>query len=341
MNDLAQRLQGFLIARMPQADDLEVSGLARISGGSSQETYRFDASWRENGSGQTKALILRRAPEAGLVNAKHDLEFSVYRALEKTGIPVPKAHFLETDPRWLDRPFFIMDRAPGDPGHFFGADDPYQGRSDAVGAAFWTNLGKLASLDNELPGLDVLRGAQSVGNPGAHWSRELDRWEAILDEGEAIVEPIVRGAIRWLRRNPPPPPSKTAIVHGDYRSGNFLFVPDGSISAILDWEMCHLGDPLEDVAWAIDPMWSMERFFPLETGLALWEQASGLTINRDALEWWSLFAAVKACALWTAAEKSFEDGENTEMIVALTAMRAPGFHRKVILDHMQRKGAMA
>jgi len=161
-----------------------------------------------------------------------------------------------------------------------------------------------------------------------------------VDQGEDLIEPAVRGAIRWLRRNPPPDPAKPAIVHGDYRSGNFLFLPDGTISAILDWEMCHIGDPLEDIAWAINAMWSMERHMPLDAALPIWEAASGQRVDRDALDWWRLFVAVKACAIWTTAEASFQDGTSREMIIALTALRASHFHRKEILERMAARGAM-
>jgi hypothetical protein len=84
----------------------------------------------------------------------------------------------------------------------------------------------------------------------------------------------------------------------------------------------------------------MDRYFPRDTGLAVWEQASGLTVDREALDWWRLFTAVKTSALWTTSEKAFEDGENREIILALTVLRAGHFHRKVILDFMEQRGAM-
>ena len=74
--------------------------------------------------------------------------------------------------------------------------------------------------------------------------------------------------------------------------------------------------------------------------MALWEQASGLSIDRAALDWWRLFVTVKACAIWTSAEASFQDGTNREMILALTAMRANSYHRREILDRMAALGAM-
>lgn len=332
-----QRVAEYLTHRMPHAAGVTVTGLARIHGGISQETFRFHAAWREGGEARESDLILRRAPETGVVDSEHGVEFAIYSALAESGVPVPAVHFLERDPAWLDRPFFIMDLVPGRPGQFYGVDDPFDGKSRKVGSNFWRHLGTLAAQDCTILGEAGLRGG---GARERFWQIELDHWEAVLDRDEAIVEPIVRGAIRWLRANPPPEPAHPSIVHGDYRTGNFLFVPDGSISAVLDWEMCHIGDPLEDVAWALDPMWSMDRYFPLDEGLAHWEDASGMTADREALDWWRLFTAVKTSALWTTSEKSFEEGENREIVLALTALRAGHFHRKVILDFMEHRGAM-
>ena len=337
VSEMEQRIAAYLAHRQPEAGGFVVGDLARIHGGSSQETYRFRATWQEGGVTRERQLILRRAPPKGLVNAAADVEFDVYSALGPTGVPVPGVHYMELDPAWLDRSFFIMDLVPGDPGHFFGGGDPYGEASATVGRNFWHHLGTLARQDHRALGLTFLRNGEAAGG---FWQAELAHWERKLDEGEAAVEPIVRGAIRWLRRNPPPEAAKPAIVHGDYRNGNFLFLPDGTISAVLDWEMVHVGDPLEDMAWALDPMWSFERYFPLEEGLAVWEAASGLRVDRAALDWWRVFVAVKSCAIWTTAEASFQDGINKEMIIALTALRASHFHRKVLLERMAERGAM-
>lgn len=337
MIELESRIADFIAARLPAATAVAVDELARIHGGSSQETFRFRARWRVDGVDEDRRLILRRAPESGLVDAERDVEFVVYAALAGRGVPVPQVHWIELDPRWLDRPFFIMDLVPGKPGHYYHGADPYDGQDAVVGRNFWRHLGVLAAQEHRALGLESLRNGLA---DGGYWQRELAHWEAALDAGEAVIEPIVRGALRWLRRNPPPEPAKPAIVHGDYRAGNFLFLPDGSISAVLDWEMCHVGDPLEDVAWAINPMWTMERHLPLDEGLAIWEAASGLVLDRKALDWWRMFAAVKACGIWTTAEASFENGTSREMIIALTGLRASHASRKEILDRMAALGAM-
>ena len=87
LSDLETSLARYLAHRMPSASDLRVTGLSRIHGGSSQETYRYEASWSQAGETQGGWFILRRAPEAGLVNAEHDLEYSVYSALAGSGVP--------------------------------------------------------------------------------------------------------------------------------------------------------------------------------------------------------------------------------------------------------------
>lgn len=334
---MESRIVAFLAQRMPQASDIAVDELRQIHGGSSQETFGLRARWRDNGAAVERDLILRRAPVAGTVVGDSDLEFRVYQALSGSGVPVPGVHFLELDPQWLDRPFFIMDLCPGKPGHPYAPGDPYDGHGDAIAREFWHLLGTLAAIDHRAVGLEQLRNGMATDG---FWSSELDHWERIIAAGGTLTQPAISGAIRWLRRNPPPAPGKPAIVHGDFRSGNFLFTADGRISAILDWEMCHVGDPLEDVAWAIDPFWPMTRHLPLDDGLAIWEAASGLAADRTALAWWRLFAAVKACAIWITAEASFASGQSKEMVVALSGLRAGQFHRKHLLALMAERGAM-
>lgn len=337
MSVMEDQIVAYLAHRMPAAKAITVDGLSRIAGGSSQETFKLRAVWDEGEGLSERWLILRRAPAAGLVVAERDVEFAAYKALADSGVPVPRVYFLELDPQWLGRPFFIMAMAPGKPGHFWTSSDPFEGQAKEVGTRFWRHLGELAAQDHIALGLsDFRNGALRDG----FWAAELGHWEKLLDENETMIEPAVRGAIRWLRSNPPLEPDRPAIVHGDYRVGNFLFTPDGKISAVLDWEMCHIGDPLEDIAWAIDPMWSIESQFPLEDGLAIWERASGAGVDRRSLDWWRLFGCVKACAIWTTAAASFTAGDSRDMALAMSGVRGQSFHRTHLLKLMAEKGAM-
>jgi len=136
---------------------------------------------------------------------------------------------------------------------------------------------------------------------------------------------VIRAAIRWCRRNPPPPPTRVGVVHGDYRTGNFLYDEEGAIRGILDWEMAHLGDPLEDLAWSLNPVWCWARdgrvggLAPRPDAIRIWEKASGLRADPAALHWWEVFSSVKGQAIWVSSAKEFSDGKNQDPILALAA----------------------
>ena len=105
--------------------------------------------------------------------------------------------------------------------------------------------------------------------------------------------------------------------------------------------MCHIGDPLEDIAWAIDAMWPMTRHLPLKDGVAIWTEASGMTVDLQALDWWRLFTAFKASVLWLTAAKSFAEGRSKEMVLVMSGVQGGHIHRNEILRMMEARGAMA
>ena len=113
-------------------------------------------------------------------------------------------------------------------------------------------------------------------------------------------------------------------MHGDYRTGNFLYDAQGGIHAILDWEMAHLGDPLEDLAWSINPVWRWGRdaraggLVPAERAVAIWERASGLRADPAALRWWEVFSSVKGQGIWVSSAREFTEGKNQDLILALS-----------------------
>ena len=146
----------------------------------------------------------------------------------------------------------------------------------------------------------------------------------MIAEDQQHPQPIVWAAIRRLRRHPPPPAQKLAVVHGDYRSGNFLHDGAGQIIAVLDWEMAHLGDPLEDLGWALDPLWTrpddnrVSAMIPPDQAFAAWERASGLKVDPAAFAWWRLFASVKAQGIWISSMREWCDSGFKEPILAFS-----------------------
>ncbi len=312
------------------ATPTKVEGLARIAGGASRETYRFDAVAGD----QRKALILRRDPPGSLIETDRRVEFLAIRSFAGKDVAAPTAVHLEEHGAELERPFFIMERAQGASGGIF-APEPYGAYASAIGEQFFSFLGRIAGAP--LEGLPILQAA-SPPRPQDCALRELDYWAGVIEADEQHPQPIVRAAIRRLRRALPPPPARIALVHGDFRSGNFLHDGAGQITAVLDWEMAHLGDPLEDLAWACDPLWSapadgrISGMLGLDEGLAIWRRASGLEVDPAAFAWWRLFAAVKGQAIWTSSAKEWRDGGFTEPILAFSGWYTARRHDEILAD---------
>jgi aminoglycoside phosphotransferase (APT) family kinase protein len=333
-DDISDRLAAYLSTRLGTV--VTVANLARIPGGASRETYRFRAHY----NGQERGLILRRDPPASLIETERSAEFRAYGAFHKLGLPVPEPIALELGTDALDRPFFVMEEIENCAVGSILAADPYGVHRDKIGEQFFTVLGRIAAADPAAIGLGDFEGAADVNDCARH---ELARWEKVIDEDEREPQPIARAAIRWLRNHPPPQAQKIAVVHGDYRTGNFLHDDGGDIRAILDWEMAHLGDPLEDLGWALDPLWSHGDpsrpggTVPRDEALAIWERASGLKADRKALLWWEIFASLKGLAIWISAANEYAEGRNSDPVNAFSGWYCLAFHNKVLAD---RLGAM-
>lgn len=336
---LERRVAAYIAGRMPGASDVTVSGLERISGGASRETYRFRLTYREGGEHRDRRLILRRDPPASLIDTERRVEFEAYRAFAGSAVPVPAMLWLEEADEALDHPFFIAEELTGfqaSPQMLFAGG--YEAVLPKVAQRKWTILGEIARADPQALGLDQVMPAPALDQA---WRRELDHWEAIFDSDEAEPQPIARAAIRWLKRNPPPPAQKLSVVHGDYRTGNFLYDEGGEIHGVLDWEMAHLGDPLEDLAWGFNPVWQFGRglaggLVPQAQAVAIWEQASGLTAEPAALHWWTLFNCVKGQGIWVGSARAFIDGGNREPIMVYPAWWLLNAQDRAILKVMGR-----
>ena len=338
--DLGAQLQAYLAARFSDPR-LAISGLARIPGGASRETYRFRIAYQRDGNSVERCLILRRDPPTSLIETERSTEFRAYGAFHKLGLPVPEPVALEENGGALDRPFFIMEEITGCSVASVLAPDPYGAHRRRTGEQFFANLGRIAAADPDAIGLGDF---DRPKDRGTCWSHEIERWEKVIDEDEREPQPIARAALRSLKRHRPPPAQKIAVVHGDYRTGNFLFDSNGDIRAILDWEMAHLGDPLEDLGWALDPLWSHgDPSRPAGTiarneAIAIWERASGLRVDPQALYWWEIFASLKGLAIWISAAREYAEGRNSDPVNAFSGWYCLAFHNSVLA---QKLGAAA
>ncbi|MEO0817202.1 MAG: phosphotransferase family protein [Pseudomonadota bacterium] len=336
--DLAEQFAAYYSARLADGAPTTVSAITRIPGGASRETYSIDI---EVG-GAARGLILRRDPAASLIDTDRAVEFAAIQSVHgHAGLPVPEALALETDAAPLGAPFFLMERIDGGEALNPFKIDAVEPHRQAIGEQFFRHLGAIAAAPVEDSPLAHV--AEVPAHANVCWQKELAHWMDEIRKDQAKPEPILEAAIRWLRANPPPPAQRLSIVHGDYRSGNFLHDGAGTLTAILDWEMAHIGDPYEDLAWATDPLWCggdkarAAGFLPWPEAIAIWQEASGCTFDPTAFEWWSIFASVKAMGIWVSSARTFADGENDDPILAWSGWFTHAAHELILASRLAPK----
>ena len=326
--ELRDGLSRFLSARW--RPDAAASDLTHIPGGASRETWRFKA----HAGDETRGMIVRIDPATSLIDTDRRTEYRAIEAAFKAGLPAPEALFLEEACEWLGRPFSITAEVAGCQA---AADAIPPQHRESIGRQKWSLLGRLATLDPLAMGLGDVMAATSRETCAM---QQLDYWRGVIVDDELHPNPIAHAALRWLARRPPPPAQKLSLVHGDYRTGNFLYSPDGEIKAILDWEMAHMGDPLEDLAWSLDPLWCWNgpelagTLLPHKEAVRFWEAASGLTVDPEAFRWWQVFAAVKGIGIWISSSEDFHSGASKAPILAMAGWLMTDRQQRILADYL-------
>jgi aminoglycoside phosphotransferase (APT) family kinase protein len=209
-----------------------------IAGGRSNLTYRLiDAAGAP--------CVLRRPPVGQVLASAHDMlrEYRLISALYPAGLPTAQPIAACDDLTVNDAPFYLMSEVDGvvlDTQASAEALSP-QARGHAADQLVDV-LCQLHDIDIDAVGLGDL--ARRDG----FLERQLKRWSMQWEKSKTRELPAIDEVERRLRANPPPQQS-TAIVHGDYRFGNVMVSPSGELRAVLDWELCTLGDPLADLGW--------------------------------------------------------------------------------------------
>jgi aminoglycoside phosphotransferase (APT) family kinase protein len=325
--ELSHGLARFLSAKNQK--NVEIHGLRRIAGGASRETWRFDAI----GLDRPPGMIVRIDPTSSLIDTDRRIEFTAMRAAFLAGLTVPEPLDCVQATEWLGRSFSTSVEVAGQTKFNSTSEEARQ----KIACQKWGTLGQLARLNvSELELEDAFR----LPNPASCASEQLEYWANVIFEDELHPNPVAHGAIRWLRRNLPPPPKKLCLVHGDYRTGNFLVSSGNDITAILDWEMAHIGDPLEDLAWSVDPIWSWEEkgfaglLVPTVEAIGFWESASGMKVDPKAFHWWRVFVALKGLAIWISSSEAFHKGPTKNFAYALAGWLAGDRHQQILLDYL-------
>jgi len=337
-DDLVPRIRDYLAGRMPDARDLALVNVQRIAVGWSHETWLFDLTWHEGGESRGQGLCLRRDPGNALLRHLSDLEvqYRVLACLAPTPLPTPKPYWFERDVTILGAPFLVMERVPGTcpnpwgkEGRAFYAAAATRG---TLPASFTATLATLHTLDWQAAGLDFL-GAPEAGTGFAR--REIAKWRELIAVSEHPPEPILTDLICWLEANAPAT-ERISLVHGAYRTGNLLIHED-RVSAVLDWELQVLGDPMYDVAYVLSDL--NREATPLLSNLVQrdaffrdYEAATGFTIDEEVCRYYNALYAMRSAAFWMSASGLYAAGRSDDLRLARTAWSVP-----VVLERAARE----
>jgi aminoglycoside phosphotransferase (APT) family kinase protein len=252
----------------------EIAGLTRLSGGASRDTWRFEADGRP--------LILQRQRTGDVRDMA--TEIAALRAAQTAGVPTPTIVAASTNPAELGAAYMILTRVAGEttPRKIL-RDQQYAHARQALPV-------QLA---------DALVGIHAIDPASIHGlvdNDQVEQYRLVLDTlGEP--HPTFELALRWLDSNRPPSVGGV-VVHGDFRLGN-LIIDDDGLRAVLDWELVHLGDPMEDLGWMCVKAWRFGSAKPAagvgeyDQLFVAYEAAGGRRVEPDIVRWWEVLGTMK------------------------------------------------
>lgn len=264
-----------------------VANAARLSGGASQETWSFDIVHPDGNIG----AILRRAPPgygaAPTRAAGLDAEAALMQLAYDAGLPSPRVMRVLRPQDELGTGF-IMQRVEGETiARKILRDEKFANARPILAR----QLGKVAAGIHglplsQLPELRRMTAAKEIA--------ELERDYRSFD----WPRPVFELALRWLRDRDPGPSGQVTLVHGDFRHGNLIIGPDG-VRAVLDWELAHLGDPMEDLGWICVNSWRFGEIdkpvggFGSREELFAGYEAAGRPVDPDRVNFWEVMGTLR------------------------------------------------
>ncbi len=273
-----------------------IENLRALTGGASRTTWAFDAV----AGGQRRSLILRTGPPDD-VHAGMELEAHAQAAAAAAGAPVPHVLVADDSLAALGNPFLICDAIRGET-----IVRRIQRQLDMAGG----QAGRARLLDQCAQALAAIHRADAR-DPALTSEDQLAAWRGRLDEMGDTTATFEWG-FRWLEANRPRQSQAQAqkaqpredhravLVHGDYRMGN-LIVDGTDLAAVLDWELVHVGEAYEDLAWFCIRAWRFGApqslgaggLGSIESFLAAYEEAGGTAVDRVAFHWWLVLATLR------------------------------------------------
>ena len=311
---LARKIAAYLSGQVGHA--VEAGPIKRFPVGFSWLTYAVPVRGLESAHDEQE-LILRLGPDYGLFApySARPQELSM-RSLEGSTVPLPRAFWSSDDASILGAPFLFCEKARG------AAVVPWVSANEpAMDEAYRQQLAEqfidiLAAL-HRVPWASKPIAELDSGITETNAALcNVEHWEAQIKRWQMRSYPLAEWGVRWLKAHAPKAPF-VAIVHGDYRTGNFL-EENGTITSILDWELVHLGDPHEDLGWASLPMYMggsklISRLAEPEWFYARYSEQAGFQVSMASVQYYQALSLLKLAATHMAAARCFEEGRFNDM----------------------------
>ena len=294
MNELAEPLDR--LARTRLGGD-GITGLTRLTAGASQEIWRFSVV----AQGVETPLILRRAPGGDRVSESaigQAGEARLIQAAVAAGVPAPIVRWVLTEQDGLGLGY-VMSCVEGETlGGRIARGEAFAFARRVLARQCGGAAARIHSIDPAaFPTLKRVTPLEFV-------TQYLDAYRAT-----EWPRPVFDLAFRWLLDRCPPPPKEPRLVHGDFRNGNIMVGPDG-LRAVLDWELAHVADPMEDLGWICANSWRfgvenlpVGGFGTREDLWAGYEAAGGVKVDPDRALFWEVFGSLRwgvmCCGMFT------------------------------------------
>lgn len=279
-----------------------------------------------------RRVVVRRPPLGHVLESAHDVvrEHRIVHALQPTDVPVAPTLGVCDDPAVIGAPFFVMDHVDG--GVLHQRDDveriaPTPEQRDRAARSLVRALAALHAVDIDAVGLGDL------SRRSGYLDRQLKRWARQWDASRTRDLPTMERLHDWLVAHRPEPSATACIVHGDFRLGNAILGPDGTVAAMLDWELCTLGEPMADLAYLLrswvgpdepasphlEPPTRAGGFPSRDELVAEYASATGRSLVD--LDYWVAFNAWRSAAISEGVLRRYLEGAMGDRDVDLDAFR--------------------
>ncbi|WP_324740289.1 phosphotransferase family protein [Tsuneonella sp. CC-YZS046] len=328
------------LSRLLAEEGGAISDVRRMSGGASKEQFLFIY----DGPRGREQLVLRMDPLEGLLETCRRREAQVLRAMRDV-VPVPEVLYVDADGSALGLPGLVTSfvsgvaKPPQAAASVSGLRTDFdEGWRALLAPAFMDNLIRIHGFD--FRSADLPDFAVPDADPLQPALRQVNWWALAWRDDVVDAFPIMAIAEGWMRENLPAC-NEPVLVHGDYRTGNYLFDPeDGRVTAVLDWELAHIGDFHEDLAWNLQPIFAnkgedgrerISGLFTREDFLEGYERHSGRVIDPKTLHFYNVLNAWKCAVIdLSSCLTAARDGNNHQDV--LLSWLATSAH--MVLDHL-------